>query len=228
GLRRDAGHLALDRTARARPGGTGAARTGRPQLRAAGHARRVDRRGGRTDRAAAARRTGRAPPWRVAFAAAEDDDLDRAGGGPMSRAGRQEGFTLVELMGAVALSIVLVYAIVDLTTQAQRTARAASDGGGQLDGFRNAMSGLAADLRRAQRVRGDGDSVVIDTAEGACRWSVAGSELLRADDGGITAVAGEVRRLTVSPAGPAWQVELEVGRRSRLRTTVAPRVGVPR
>ena len=141
---------------------------------------------------------------------------------------RQAGFTLVEMMTALALSVILLYAIIELAAQAQRDAAATDAGIRRLDGFRSAIAGLATDLRRAESVRFDGEDLVIESDGDTCRWSLAGSALMRSAQGSTTAVAQDVRGLTVTPEGRAWRIDVAVGRHAQLRTTVLPRGGARR
>jgi prepilin-type N-terminal cleavage/methylation domain-containing protein len=71
-----------------------------------------------------------------------------------SRLGRrdQRGFTLVELMIAVGLLLVVVGAMLDQLTSAQRSEHFASDRAFVLDQTRNSMARMTLDIRQAASV----------------------------------------------------------------------------
>jgi prepilin-type N-terminal cleavage/methylation domain-containing protein len=137
---------------------------------------------------------------------------------------RHGGFTLVELMTAIALTVVLTGSMAGLVGQARNGAARSEEQARELAGFRRALRQLGADLRAARQVRAGPQQVTIETATGTRVWSLRGSTLYRATGGVDEAVARAVSEIAVEPAGELHRVRLRVGVGSVLRTAALPRI----
>lgn len=141
----------------------------------------------------------------------------------------QAGFTLIELMTAIALTTVLSGAMFALGNQANRSAATTTTLGDRLEGYRRAMRLLADDLRAARTVAtGATGDVIVDSPEGQTTWRLDGEVLLRGRRGREAAVARSVLGLLVTPCSPTWAIELRISERTTLRSAIARRVEVAR
>jgi prepilin-type N-terminal cleavage/methylation domain-containing protein len=122
----------------------------------------------------------------------------------------QAGFTLVELMTAVAITVVLTGAALGLAKRAEAaTARAVAELDA-VEGWRVGLDRLAADLRAARSVRSNGENTTITVDQRAVAWSVRNGQAVRIAPGEPTLVVRQVRHLAVASAGRRHAVQLVV------------------
>ena len=126
--------------------------------------------------------------------------------------GAQDGFTLVELMTSVALTVVLTGAMLGLAQRA-RTGMGQSEAGIQaVDGWREAMADLCSDLRLARTVAAGAGRVIVGTASGDVMWVVRDGVLVRTADGEPPRHTAGVVDLQVVTEGASRRVTLAVKR----------------
>lgn len=142
--------------------------------------------------------------------------------------GRQRGFTLVELMTAIALTAVLAGAIGGLLRHARADVASAGRHAEQLAGFRTAIASLKADLRAAHTVTTTVGELAIATSAAEVRWRCHGGVLSRTTERLVEPIAREVRAIRAERDGMLWCVTLHVGRASELRLAVLPRIEAAR
>lgn len=105
----------------------------------------------------------------------------------------EQGFTLVELMTALTITVVLTGAMLGLGQRAQAGATRVTRDVEVLESWRDTLAQIAQDLRCASTVASGGGRVVLTGGPNDVMWSVRQGHLTRSE--------GEGRRAT-SPASP--------------------------
>ena len=141
---------------------------------------------------------------------------------------RERGFTLVELMTAVALTAVLTGAIAGLLRHARIEATTAGRHAEQLGGFRKAVAALSADLRAARAVTIAANELAIATPDTDVVWRCRDGVLTRGVGPRTATVARAVSGMTTVHDGALWRVTLHVGRGTELPIAILPRTEAAR
>ncbi|MGE0144854.1 MAG: PilW family protein [Planctomycetota bacterium] len=122
----------------------------------------------------------------------------------------QAGFTLVELMTAVAITVVLTGAAIGLAKRAETaTARAVAELDA-VEGWRVGLDRLAADLRAASSVRPAGENTTITVDHRAVAWSVRDGQAVRIAHGEPSLIVRQVKHLEITTSGRRHAVQLVV------------------
>lgn len=140
----------------------------------------------------------------------------------------EHGFTLVELMTAVALTVIITGAMLGLAQRASVDLAGTDANLSAVDGWRTAMAELSRDLRAARTVAATPERVVVTTGTGDIAWTVRDGALLRTADGEPARRIGAVAALGVGNEGAARRITLTVNRPKDRRTLVFTSLVTPR
>lgn len=136
----------------------------------------------------------------------------------------QAGFTLVELMTAVAITVVLTGAALGLAKRAETaTARVIAELDA-VESWRVGLDRLAADLRAASSVRSNGESTTITVDHRAVAWSIRDGQAVRVAPGEPTLVVRQVQHLAVASVGRRHAVQLVVEKPGTTRVLELSRI----
>lgn len=123
----------------------------------------------------------------------------------------ERGFTLLELMGSLALIGAVSVVAGGLAHHSQRTGDLGAAYANDVAETRRALDRVERDLRSARAVRTGERTIVVVTGAGEVKWRLAGRELLRGDE----VVARNVAAFTAERRdGGLVEVRLDLGRRS--------------
>jgi len=142
---------------------------------------------------------------------------------------RQRGFTLLELMGSLALIGAVSVVAGGFAFHAKETTELGSLYAGDVAETRRALDAVERDLRGARGVRPGANSLVVVTDAGDVAWKLDGHSLLRGD----AVLARNVANFRAERRGAACvDVTIELGHRAphaartaRVATTVFLRAG---
>ncbi len=140
----------------------------------------------------------------------------------------ESGFTIVELMTSVALTVIITGAMLGLAQRASVDLAGTDANLSAVDGWRTAMADLSRDLRAARTVAASPERVVVTTDAGDVAWTVRDGALLRSSDGEPVRRIGAVAALGVANEGAARRITLTVNRPKDRRTLVFTSLVTPR
>ncbi|MCC6783258.1 MAG: prepilin-type N-terminal cleavage/methylation domain-containing protein [Planctomycetes bacterium] len=124
----------------------------------------------------------------------------------------QAGFTLVELMTAVALTVILTGAMLGLAQRAHQGLGGTQANLAAVEDWRTIVAELSRDLRAARSVASTADRVLCATGAGDVAWTLRDGELVRSADGEPTRRMGAVEELRVVDEGASRRIVLAVHR----------------
>ena len=138
------------------------------------------------------------------------------------------GFTLVELMTAVAITVILTGAMLGLTRRAESGAQRVTRDVHAIESWRDTLAALSRDVRMAHTVAAGGGRVLVIGDSGESLWTVRDGALTRSTDDHETLRDDTVTDLRVERSGAMHRIVLSVRRPGQQRviefaTLVTPR-----
>lgn len=124
----------------------------------------------------------------------------------------EQGFTLVELMTALTITVVLTGAMLGLGQRAQAGATRVTRDVEVLESWRDTLAQVAQDLRCASTVASGGGRVILTGGPNDVMWSVRQGHLTRSEGGRTTRDLPGVADLRVHTEGALHRIDLAVHR----------------